>query len=55
MQVRLKDDLQSLDNWFLEGVATYMLSEQWEIVPDFRMSIKPEEVEHRLGLGVIYK
>jgi uncharacterized protein DUF2490 len=55
LQVRLKDDLQSLDNWFLEGVATYMLSEKWEIAPDFRMSIKPEEVEYRPGLGVIYK
>lgn len=55
LQVRLKDDVQSLDNWFIEGVATYMLSEKWEIVPDFRMSIKPEEVEYRPGLGVIYK
>jgi len=32
-----------------------MISERWEIVPDFRLSIKPEKVEYRPGLGVIYK
>ena len=47
--------MQSLDNWFLEGVATYMLSEDIEIVPDFRISIKPDKVEYRPGMGVIYK
>ncbi len=39
----------------MEGLATYMLSEKWEIVPDFRMSIKPEEAEYIPRLGVIYK
>ncbi len=47
--------MSQLDNWYLEGVATYMLSEKIEIVPDFRMSIKPDEIEYRPGLGVIYK
>ena len=55
LQVRLKDDMQSLDNWFMEGVATYLLSEKIEITPDFRISIKPDEVEYRPGLGVVYK
>ncbi|MCF6358893.1 MAG: DUF2490 domain-containing protein [Draconibacterium sp.] len=55
LQVRLKDDMQSLDNWFLEGVASYMLSEKIELTPDFRMSIKPDEVEYRPGFGVVYK
>jgi len=55
LQVRLKDNTQSLDRWFLEGVATYMPSEHWEIVPDYRLSIKPENVEHRLGFGILRK
>ncbi len=55
LQVRLEDNMSQLDNWYLEGVATYMLSEKIEIVPDFRLSIKPDEVEYRPGLGVIYK
>ena len=55
LQVRLKDNMQSLDNWFVEGVATYLLSESIEITPDFRISIKPEEVEYRPGFGVVYK
>ena len=55
LQVRLEDNMQSLDNWFVEGVATYLLSERIEITPDFRISIKPEEMEYRPGLGVVYK
>jgi hypothetical protein len=55
LQVRLKNNMQSLDNWFLEGMATYMLSEKIEIIPDFRISIKPDEVEYRPGFGVVYK
>jgi len=55
LQVRLEDDMSQLDNWYLEGVATYMLSKKVEIVPDFRISIKPDEVEYRPGMGLIYK
>jgi hypothetical protein len=55
LQVRLKDNMQSLNNWFVEGVATYLLSEKFEITPDFRVTIKPEEIEYRPGLGVVYK
>ena len=55
LQVRLRDNMQYLDNWFLEGVATYMISEKWELVPDLRFSVKPSEVEFRPGFGVIYK
>jgi hypothetical protein len=55
LQVRLKDNAQSLDRWFLEGVATYMPSEHWELVPDYRLSIKSEHVEHRPGLGILRK
>jgi hypothetical protein len=54
-QVRLKDNMSALDNWFVEGIATYLVSEQFEIVPDLRYSIKPDEHELRTGLGIIYK
>lgn len=55
LQVRLEDNTQSLDRWFFEFVATYMPSENWEIVPDYRFSIKSEEVEHRPGFGILRK
>jgi len=55
LQVRLQDNGQSLDNWYLEGVASYMPSKNWEIVPDFRISIHPEQVEYRPGFGVLRK
>jgi hypothetical protein len=55
LQVRLKDDFQALDRWFLEGVATYMPSQHWEFVPDFRFSVKSDQVEYRPGLGILRK
>jgi len=55
LQVRLEDNMQSLDNWYVEGVASYLYSEKIEIVPDFRYSIKPNEHEYRPGLGILYK
>ena len=56
LQVRLEDNMGALDNWFVEGIATYILFEKIEIVPDFRISIKPDnEIEYRPGMGFIYK
>lgn len=55
LQIRLQENGQSLDNWYLEGVASYMPSKHWEVVPDFRFSIHPEQVEYRPGLGVLRK
>ncbi|NOX86774.1 MAG: hypothetical protein GXO86_12560 [Chlorobi bacterium] len=55
LQVRLKDNFQKLDNWYLEFVSNYLISEHFEIVPDFRFTIKPEKVEWRPGFGVLYK
>jgi len=56
LQVRLKNDMGELENWFVEGIATYMLSKKIEIVPDIRISIKPDnEIEFRPGMGVVYK
>ncbi len=55
LQVRLENDFQSLDNWFLEWVSNYLASEHFELVPDFRFTRKPDKVECRPGLGVLYK
>lgn len=55
LQVRLKDNTQSLDNYFLEGVATYLISEKWELAPDFRISIKPNDFEYRPGFSFVNK
>jgi len=54
-QLRLKDNVRSLDRHLLEFVGTYMPSRSWELVPDFRISITPDIIEYRPGFGVIYK
>ena len=55
LQVRLRDNFQQLDNWYFEFVSTYLISEHFEIVPDFRFTIKPDKLEWRPGFGVLYK
>jgi hypothetical protein len=55
LQFRVKNDLQALDNWFVEGVAAYLQSKNWELVPDFRFSVKTNSVEYRPGAGVLFK
>jgi hypothetical protein len=55
IQFRVKDNMQSLDQWFYEGVLTYSPNERWEIVPDFRIAIKPTKFDFRPAIGVIRK
>jgi hypothetical protein len=55
LQIRLKDNTQALDYYYIEGVASYMPSKYWEIVPDLRFSVYPDHVEVRLGLGILFK
>ena len=55
LQVRLKDNTQALDRWFLETIASYMPSEHWEIAPEYRFTIKSDHVEHRVSFGAIWK
>ncbi|NLR91799.1 hypothetical protein [Flammeovirga agarivorans] len=55
LQARFTGDMQQFDRYFMEGVATYLFSKNFEIVPDFRFSVLPNEVELRPGLGIIYK
>ena len=54
-QIRLNNNLRSLDNHLLEFVASYMPNKNWEIVPDFRVSMYPDKFEFRPGFGVLYK
>ncbi len=55
LQTRLENNFQSLDNWYLEFVSNYLISENFEIVPDFRFTIKPDKIEYRPGFGVLFK
>jgi hypothetical protein len=55
LQFRVKNDMQALDNWFVEGAASYLPSKFWELVPDFRFSVKSSSVEYRPGFGLLFK
>jgi len=55
LQIRTENDFHDLDNWFIESVASYLISESFEIVPDFRFTVKPNKIEFRPGLGLLYK
>lgn len=54
-QIRLNDDLRALDFHMFEFTSTYMPSPNWEIVPDFRISMYPDRFEFRPGFGILYK
>ena len=55
LQTRLRNNMQTLDNWYLEGVTNYLATEWLEVVPDFRFTIKPDKLEWRPGFGLLYK
>jgi hypothetical protein len=55
LQVRLKENYTELDNWFLEAVASYLPSKNWELVPDLRLATNSNNTDIRPGLGVLYK
>jgi len=55
LQTRLKNDFQELDNWFVEFAASNLLSDKYEVVYDFRASVKPDKIEYRPGIGLLYK
>lgn len=55
LQIRLKDNTQALEYYYLEAVASYMPSKYWEIVPDIRFSVYPDHLEVRPGIGVLFK
>jgi len=53
LQWRVKDNMQSLEQWYYEGVATYSINEKWSIVPDFRIAVKPDRIDYRPGIGIV--
>ena len=54
-QVRMIDNFHALDTWSVEGVVSYFPTMRWEIVPDFRISVKDDSEEIRPGFGTLYK
>jgi len=55
LQTRFKDNMQSMDRWFLEGSANYLISKKWELALPLRFTVKPESTEWRPGVGGLYK
>ncbi len=55
IQTRFKNDFKSLDNWYLEGIASRLLTKNWQAQFSLRYSFKPTFNELRPGLGVFYK
>ena len=55
IQWRAEDNLSSLNTLLYEAVFTYSPNSHWEIVPDFRYSVKPTRRETRLGFGIVRK
>jgi len=55
LQIRLNNNVRSLERIMYEGAFTYSPNRKWDIVPDFRISNKPTEFEYRPGLGVVRK
>jgi len=55
LQWRVNNNMRELKEWFYEGVFTYTPNKYWEIVPDFRATIKPDRNDFRFGLGLVRK
>ena len=55
IQWRVNDNMRSLKEWFYEGVFTYSPNAKWELVPDFRATIKPDRNDLRFGFGGVRK
>lgn len=55
IQWRADNNLTTLNTLLYEAVFTYSPNSHWEIVPDFRYSLKPTRREIRLGFGIVRK
>ena len=55
IQWRAENNFTALNTLLYEAVFTYSPNERWEIVPDFRYSLKPTRRETRLGFGIVRK
>ncbi len=54
-QPRFNQNIRQLDRWFLEGSLRYLAGKHFELIPDYRFSVRTSVNEHRLGAGMIYK
>ncbi len=55
LQIRLKDNLESLDKWFVESIGSYLATKHWEFILPLRYSITSGPNEFRPGIGFLYK
>ena len=55
LQFRVKDNMRTLDRWFVEGVKSYLPTKNWEFSLPIRFAVTPNHNEFRPGLGIIYK
>ena len=55
LQFRVKENLETLDRWFVEGLGSYLHTKNWEFTLPIRYSIRPTLNEFRPGFGAIYK
>ena len=55
LQWRVNENMSALKEWYYEGVLTYSPNANWEIVPDFRASVKSDRQDFRFGLGGVRK
>ena len=55
LQFRLKENVEVLDQWFIEGLASYLQSKHWEFILPIRYAFKPGDNEFRPGIGALYK
>lgn len=55
LQWRVNENARALKEWFYEYVFVYTPNAKWELVPDFRASIKPNVTDFRIGIGAVRK
>lgn len=55
LQFRVKEDLETLDRWFVEVLGSYLYNKNWEFTLPIRYSIRPSLNEFRPGFGALYK
>ena len=54
-QLRLNENWREMEQWMVESGLTYMPNANWELTPDFRVTVRPSHIEYRPGAGVIFK
>ena len=55
IQWRADNNLQELNTLLYETVVTYSPNSSWEIVPELRLSVRPNQTQVRPGFGIVRK